>query len=333
MDWEVISGDEGFFDITKDFHNMLQGEMKPFTAEHRSIYLDNLKKQTIDFSSYDLVVIHDAQPAALISLCEKKCPWIWRCHVDLTRPNPGLLDFLKKYIVKYDKMIISMPTYSIGIIPEVIIPPSIDPLTEKNKELSPVLIDLLLKRYQVPTDLPLVTQISRFDKWKDPLGVIDAYRLAKKEMPCRLILMGNTSIDDPEGTAILDEVRKSVSDDPDITIITYDNDLLANTLQTISSVVLQKSTREGFGLTVSEALWKATPVIGGDVGGIPLQINEGETGFLVRSVEECAARIKHILKNPSLGRKIGEAGKDHVRRNFLITRHMEDYLDLFNELL
>jgi trehalose synthase len=336
-DWRILRGTPDFFTITKKFHNALQGDPINFTDLKQQIYIQNNE----DFSSYfridgDFVVIHDNQPLPLIKLEKKRQPWIWRCHVDFSNPNEELIDFLKDFILRYDLMIVSSEKYLNKDIPldYKIIPPAIDPLTPKNKELSQEVISKYLKKSNIPTDKPIITQISRFDKWKDPEGVIDVFKLVKKEIDCRLILCGSMATDDPEGTTILEKIRKKAQeliDKKDIILITSENNILVNILQRTSNVIIQKSIKEGFGLTVTEALWKEKPVVGSDVGGISIQIKDGENGFLSDPFDEkgFADRIIQLLQDPELSKKFGEKGKKTVIDKFLITRLMIEHLDLF----
>lgn len=339
-DWRILRGTPDFFTITKKFHNALQGDPINFTDLKKQIYIQNNE----DFSSYcrideDFVVIHDNQPLPLIRLEKKRQPWIWRCHVDFSNPNKELVDFLKDFILRYDLMIVSSEKYLNKEIPidYKIIPPAIDPLTPKNKELPQEVISKYLKKSDIPTDKPIITQISRFDKWKDPEGVIEVFKLVKKEIDCRLILCGSMATDDPEGTIILEKIRKKAQeliDKKDVILITSQNNILVNILQRISNVIIQKSIKEGFGLTVTEALWKEKPVVGSDVGGIPLQIKDGENGFLLDPFDEkgFADRILQLLQDADLSKRFGEKSKKKVIDNFLITRLMIDYLDLFNNI-
>lgn len=337
MDWKTINEPKEFLEVTKDFHNMLQGQDTPISNEQKETYLENLKANAseFNFSKYDLIIVHDAPPLALIDMMDKKVPWIWRCHIDLSEPHEGLWKFLSTYLKKYDQMVISIPEYSKKLIEETIIAPSIDPLSEKNRDMSEEEMRTILEKYRVPTDKPIISQISRYDKWKDPIGVIMAYKEIKKYVDCRLVLIGNSNPDDPEGPEILEAINEAAEGDDDIFIFVNveDNDILINTIQRKSDVVLQKSTKEGFGLTVSEALWKATPVIGGKVGGIPLQIIDGVNGYLVHSIEECASRLKHLMKDKSLQHDMGKKAKESVLNKFLITRHIEDYIDMMNEII
>ncbi len=329
--WEVIKGEAEFFDITKSFHNALQGKEEYFRKETFDTYLHynelNYKDMTFD---EDLIVIHDPQPAALIHWNpNRKNKWVWRCHIDLSHPNQQLWHFLKTYVDQYDAAIFSSPLFS----PELAIPqyqfyPTIDPLADKNKELDRDYVDSVLDKYGIPRDKPLVTQISRFDPWKDPVGVIQAYKLARKYVDCRLLLVGDKAADDPEAEKILQMVKEAAGDDPDIHIIYLTKSIASeiNAFQRASDVVLQKSLREGFALTVSEALWKCRPVIGSAVGGIPAQIIHGYTGVLVHSVEGASLQIRGLLNQPDFAEKLGKNGHQRVKDEFLITQNLKRYL-------
>jgi trehalose synthase len=330
--WEIIEGDERFFDITKKIHNALQGNPEDITAamwkHHYEVNKKNARKLDLEA---DAVLIHDPQPAPLIEF-KKKGKWIWRCHIDLANPVKEVCDYLKRYCMKYDGAIFSVAKFAQALpISEFIIPPSIDPLSEKNRELTESEIAETVERLQVPLDRPVILQVSRFDRFKDPIGVIKAYRIVKKYNDCVLILAGSPATDDPEGEAVLNEVKEYASGDPDIHVLLLPpfSDKEINALQRIASVVLQKSIKEGFGLTVSETMWKGKPVIGGAVGGIPLQIVHGVTGFLVHSVEGAAFRIRQFLNNPDMAKRMGEMGREYVRSNFLITRQARDYLSIW----
>jgi len=337
--WRILKGQENFFQVTKDFHNALQGG--DFTANKRLL---NLYEQTNynnavmnHLDNHDLVVIHDPQPLPLIRYYKKRIPWIWRFHPDLTDPNNNLLKYLKPFIEQYDAMIVSTEEYKKPSldIQQLIMHPSIDPLSDKNMDLDRNKTDLILKRQGVTRQKPIISQISRFDKWKDPVGVIQAFEQVRKKVDCQLVLMGNMASDDPEGPIIYKEVMKRANGDPDIKILLNcaDNDRTVNALQRASDVVIQKSLREGFALTVSEALWKETPVVATEVGGIPLQVRHNKTGLLVHDIDETAKACLKILKDNKLKKKLGKQGKEHVRENFLITRHVLDYLKLFDYFL
>lgn len=336
--WNILNGDADFFTITKNFHNALQGQPVTFSTEEKNLYIrtnESFSRQmTID---HDLVVIHDPQPLPLIRYYPKTQPWVWRCHVDLSNPDPALWEFLRGFVLDYDRMVISHERYRRRGMPmkQWICPPAIDPLSPKNRDLSEAEIAGLLAKYGVPTDKPLVTQVSRFDKWKDPLGVLDVFSEVRKHVDCRLVLCGSMAPDDPEGRMIYRQVEaaaRGLIDAGDVILITAEDHLLVNALQRASAVILQKSLREGFGLTVTEGLWKARPVIASRVGGIPLQIEDGRTGFLLdpTDIDGFARRVRQVLENPDLGEELGRAAREHVRKHFLITRLLSDYLDMLN---
>lgn len=338
--WRIIRGTPDLFSITKKFHNALQGDTINLTEMKKRLYI----QANEDFSQYthinhDCVIIHDPQPLPLISFYKKRQPWVWRCHIDLSHPNEELWDFLKSFILRYDIVIISNEKYKKKDLPmeQRIIAPVIDPLTSKNFELSDKDISKYLKKFEVPTDKPFITQISRFDKWKDPLGVVEIFKLVKEKVDCRLILCGSMASDDPEGIQIYDKVKqkaKNYTNNGDIILITSENNILVNALQRKSSVIIQKSIKEGFGLTVTEALWKETPVLASNVGGIPLQVKNENNGFLFdpQDIEGFAAKTIEILKNPDLSKELGKRAKESVRKNFLITRLLSDYLDLIGDI-
>jgi trehalose synthase len=331
--WEVLEGDEQFFDITKKIHNALQGNMETITTKmwqhHFEVNKRNVEAMQLD--DVDAVLIHDPQPAPLIEF-KKSGRWIWRCHIDVSNPMQEVCDRLFRYCGKYDAAVFSVARFAKAMgIDEFIIPPSIDPISEKNIELSDTEIHETLEAFGIPADRPIVLQVSRFDRFKDPTGVIKAFRTARKYNDCILILAGSPATDDPEGEMVLNEVRAYASGDPDIHILLLPafSDRQINALQRAATVVVQKSLKEGFGLTVAEAMWKGKPVIGGAVGGIPLQIVHGATGFLVHSVEGAAFRIRQFLNNPEMAKRMGEKGKDHIRQHFLITRQVRDYLSIW----
>lgn len=330
--WEVIEGDERFFDITKKIHNTLQGNPEIITDDmwqyHFEVNRRNSERLNLDA---DAVLIHDPQPSPLIQFREKGT-WIWRCHIDLSSPQHGVFDYLRRYCERYDAAIFSVAKFARAMpVEEFIIPPSIDPLSDKNRKLTRAEVAETLDRLKISHDRPILLQVSRFDRFKDPTGVIKAYRIVKKYNDCILVLAGSPATDDPEGGAVLNEVRDLASDDPDIHVLLLppfsDKDI--NALQRVADVIFQKSVREGFGLTVSEAMWKGKAVVGGAVGGIPLQITHGVTGFLVNSVEGAAFRARQLLNNPDLARKLGETAREFVRNNFLITRQTRDYLGIW----
>ncbi|KPK93329.1 MAG: glycosyl transferase family 1 [Deltaproteobacteria bacterium SM23_61] len=332
--WEVIGGNEEFFSTTKAFHNALQGQEQKIPPTMLENYLEVNRENAQNISlDADFVVIHDPQPAALIQYRPPKGKWIWRCHIDVSQPQRKVWDFLRQFVVSYDGTIFSLPRFAQRLpIPQFLIHPSIDPLSDKNRDLTPEEQQEILRRLEVSTDKPILLQVSRFDRFKDPLGVIQAYRLVKKHHDLRLVLAGGGATDDPEGETVLEEVREAAQDDPDIQILLLPPDayLEINALQRAAAIVLQKSLREGFGLTVAEAMWKGKPVIGGFTGGITVQLVYGVTGFTVNSVEGAAFRIHHLLDNPEVMNKMGQDAREFVRRNFLITRHLGDYLALIN---
>lgn len=335
--WEVIKGGEKFFEITKKIHNALHGLKLNFSREELDIFLETneMNSKTMEFYG-DILFIHDPQPIALVKRKkELGRKWIWRCHIDFSSPDPFIWNFLKDYIEEYDVSVFSAPSFARELnIPQVLISPSIDPLSDKNRELPPKLIDEVLERFGIDKTRPIVTQISRFDYLKDPIGVVKAFRLVKKYIDCQLVLAGGTATDDPEGMKVLEEVRKEVNNDPDIFLLLLPpaSDLEINALQRASTVILQKSLKEGFGLTVAEALWKAKPVIAGAVGGIPLQIAHKYSGLLTHTIEGTAFALKQLLQNPEYAKRLGENGREHVRKKYLITRHLRDYLLLFLSL-
>lgn len=339
--WEVIEGGEAFYRCTKTFHNALQSvRVSPGDAEYKAYEETNAafaEKFSDKLSDATVVFIHDPQPAAsLFHLPARKGKWIWRCHIDASRPYPPVWRYLRKWVKDYDASIFSLPQFSRRLPhPQYIVPPSIDPLSEKNIELSLSEIEKTRESFGLDPERPMVLQVSRFDRFKDPIGVIEAYRLAKRFVPLQLVLAGGGASDDPEGGQVLEEVRRAANGDPDIKVLLLPADAhrTINALQRAADIVLQKSLKEGFGLTVSEAMWKKKPVIGGDVGGIRLQVVNHYTGFLVRTPEGAALRIRYLLTQRHLLSEIGERAQRHVRENFLITRHLREYLALIYSLL
>jgi len=330
--WDVIKGDQAFFGVTKAFHNALHGKPEEITPEMFEIFRANTETnlREVNFTG-DAIFIHDPQPAGLV-LRKKEIGrhWVWRCHIDVSLPQPDVWEFLRPYIGQYDAAFFSMPEFARKLsIPQFRVAPSIDPLSDKNKPLDREYVAGVLARHGIDPDRPVLTQISRFDRFKDPLGVIAAYRLVRKRyQKCQLVLAGGGAPDDPEGAEVLREVQEAVADDPDIHVLLLPpfSDLEINALVRGSTVVLQKSVREGFGLTVSEALWKKKPVIGGAVGGIKLQVIDGVTGFLVHSPEGAANRTLQLLGDRKLRERLGENGHQHVKQNFLVTRNAKDYI-------
>jgi trehalose synthase len=298
---------------------------------HHDINARNAQRLNLDA---DAVLIHDPQPSALIDF-KRGGKWIWRCHIDVSAPQENVCDYLTRYCSKYDAAVFSVAKFARSLgIDEFIIAPSIDPLSEKNRELTPEEIDDTADRLQIPRDRPIVLQVSRFDRFKDPLGVVKAFRLVKKYNDCILILAGSPATDDPEGEVVLREVREYAAQDRDVHILLLpafsDRDI--NALQRMATIIMQKSLKEGFGLTVSEAMWKGKPVIGGATGGIPLQITHGVNGFLVHSIEGAAFRARQLLNSPGMARALGERAREQVRKNFLITRQARDYLTVWHWL-
>ncbi|HAR61972.1 MAG: glycosyl transferase family 1 [Candidatus Margulisiibacteriota bacterium] len=336
--WRVLHGNPDFFQITKSFHNGLQGESISLNEIEKKLYTrTNEFFSSFTHLGHDLVIVHDPQPLALIDFFKKHQPWLWRCHIDLSHPNQELWDFFKRYIIQYDRVIVSNEIYKQKDLPidQHILYPAIDPLSSKNKELSEEEIGNTIKKYALPTDKPIITQISRFDKWKDPEGVIDVYKRVKETIDCRLILCGSMASDDPEGIEIYERVRTKAQHDPDIILLTIENNILVNVLQRISSVLIQKSLKEGFGLTVTEALWKGTPIVASNIGGIPVQITDGVNGFLLypNDIDGFANKIIQILQNPDVGASMAANGKETVKKYFLMTRLLSDYLELLSEML
>ncbi|MEW6007722.1 MAG: glycosyltransferase [bacterium] len=332
--WDVIKGGGQFFDVTKKFHNALHGRTEEITQRDFEIFIETSQENIENVDTYgDIVFIHDPQPIALIKK-KSNNKWIWRCHVDVSNPNERIWEFLMDFIRQYDGAVFSAPAFSRKLpIRQFLISPSIDPLSDKNKELPQETIDLVLRKYNIKKDKPIITQISRFDRLKDPKGVIEAYLQVKKYIDCQLILAGGTARDDPEGIKALEEVKEKAKKEQDIHILLLPyNDIEVNALQRASDVIVQKSLREGFGLTVAEALWKAKPVVASNVGGIPLQIKHKYSGLLCHSIEGAAFAIKQLLNSPEYAKKLGENGKEHIKNNFLLTRHLRDYILLFLSL-
>ena len=331
-EWRVIQGTPDFFSITKKMHNALQGGEIDLSQIKKEIFEEVIYENSVrNFIEHDFVIVHDAQPLPLIEHYEKKCPWLWRCHVDLSRPRSEIWKYLRHWIDRYDAAILSCPDFAQEMKPPLhFFMPAINPFNIKNRELSDEAIDERLAHYEVPTDLPLVVQISRFDPWKDSVGVLEAFKRARKEIDATLVLLGNFATDDPEGEQIYESLC-ACRDERILILTSGDDTALVNALQTRAAVVLQKSLREGFGLTIAEAMWKGTPVIGGNVGGIRYQIEDGVNGFLVSSIEEAAERIVQLVKNKKLRDELGGKARETVREKFLLPRYVEQYLDLFAE--
>lgn len=340
VEWHVIYGREEFFNATKVMHNALQGSSHDLSDEQWESWHRYNEMNARELSrGWDVAIAHDPQPAAMHALApEKARHWIWRCHIDLSTPNPRTIERLLPYVQAYPDSVFHMQRYvPAGMEGRIhVVPPAIDPLAPKNMAFSPEDSTYICEQFGIDVDRPLMCQVSRFDPWKDPLGVIDAYRIVKESIPeVQLALVGAMATDDPEGWDYFNATVEHAAGDQDVHILNNFNNVGAievNAFQSHADVLIQKSTREGFGLTVSEAIWKARPFIGGDVGGIPLQVEDGVSGYLVGSVEECAARARAILQDPGLGRRLGLAGKEHIRRNFLMPRLLRDWLKIFNEL-
>ncbi len=341
VEWQVIYGQDEFFNSTKLMHNALQGNPQDLTDEQWGVWrrYNEMNARELE-RGWDVCIVHDPQPAGLLSLApEKARAWVWRCHIDISTPNPHTLAQLLPYIQSYPASLFHVAGYvPAGMNGGVnIVPPAIDPLTPKNMALSHQDATYVCRQFGIDVERPMICQVSRFDPWKDPLGVIDAYRIVKAERPdVQLALVGSMASDDPEGWDFYNSTLAHAAGDADIHILNNFNNVGAievNAFQSLADVVVQKSTREGFGLTVSEALWKGRPFIGGDVGGIPLQVTDGETGYLVSTVEACASRCLDIINDPALGRTLGRHGKEHVRAHFLTPRYLRDYLRIFHDVL
>jgi len=335
--WDVMKGGMDFFEVTKAFHNALHGGTYASNADHFAIFREyNKRNHELVRQDAEFTIIHDPQPAALIEARREKAGhWIWRCHIDLSLPNSAVWGFLEPYVALYDGAIFSSPEFSRQLpVPQYLFYPSIDPLSEKNRDLGQDFIASVLKRFSIDPERPILTQISRFDRLKDPVGVIRAYRIVKRYFDCQLVLAGGGASDDPEGAVVLDEVKKEADSDPDVHVLELPTwaPLEVNALQRASTVVIQKSLREGFGLTVAEALWKRKPVVASAVGGIPTQVIHKHTGLLAHSVEGTAYQIRFLLSHPEIAQKLGEQGHKHVKENFLITQNLKNYLVLMLSL-
>ena len=342
VEWRIMHGAEEFYNVTKAMHNALQGDPRSLTGDEKAIFARYNAENAAQFpeADYDYVIVHDPQPAAMIdSFPNRSAKWIWRGHIDFSTPNQDVFDVLLPSLRRYDASIFHMPDYApkgAGLARTVIWPPAIDPLQPKNMALSPEDAAYIVDQFGIDVERPLLTQVSRFDPWKDPLGVIDAYRIVKRRFPeVQLALIGSMAHDDPEGWEYYTRTVEHADGDPDIYILSnmnYVGGVEVNAFQVHSDVVLQKSTKEGFGLTVTEALWKARPVVAGRVGGIVAQIEDGETGWLVDTVEECAEACIEILRDRAEARRRALKGKEYVRRHFLTPRLLRDWLVLFNQL-
>lgn len=333
--WKTINGDEKFFNITKKMHNALQGQKLNISEEEYNYYLkiNNENSKNLDLNA-DFIVVHDPQPLPIISNynTSKKTKWIWRCHIDLSKPDLGLWKLLKCHLASYDASIFSIAKFSRALLqPQFLVAPSIDPLSDKNRDLSDEEFETIIKKLGVNKNKPLILQVSRFDRFKNPIGVVKAYRLVKNEIDCQLILAGGGATDDPEGMEVFNEVKREAGHDKDIKLLMLpqNSNLEINALQRIADVVIQNSSKEGFGIVVTEAMWKEKPVIGGAAGGITIQIFNNYNGFLIHSDEGAAYRIRYLLNRPRKSIDMGKHAKEFVRNNFLITRHVRDYLSIF----
>ena len=339
--WRILHGSPDFFNVTKKFHNGLQGAGLNLSERKKQLYLRvNNHFARFTHIHHDCVIVHDPQPLALIKYYRKRQPWIWRCHIDLTDPHRQLWDFLKGFVLKYDQVIVSSESYFKSDLPidQRLMCPAINPLTLKNKELDEKTIMKYIQKAGIPTDKPVITQVSRLDPWKDPEGALEVFKRVKEKVDCRLLFCYNLASDDPEGVQVYTRIHrkaKKLVDNGDVLFVVGNNDILVNSIQRFSSVILQKSIREGFCLSVTEALWKGTPVVASNVGGIPSQIEDGENGFLLepRDLEGFAEKTVHILKNADEAKNLGEKAKETVRQKFLITRLLSDYLDMLNSIM
>ena len=339
-DWRMLRGSPDLFTITKKFHNALQGNSIKLSDRKKQLYIGaNEAFSTYCHIDQDCIIIHDPQPLPLIKFYRKRQPWIWRCHIDLTDPNTKLWEFLKGFILKYDMVIFSTGKYKKKDLPveQRVIVPSIDPLSLKNKDLSEKDILKYVTKVGIPTDKPVITQVSRMDPWKDPEGLLEIFKRVKEKVDCRLVYCYDMALDDPEGTAVYSKVyrkAKKLREKGDVIFVVGKHQILVNAVQRFSTVLVQNSIREGFCLAVTEALWKGKPIVATNVGGIPIQIRDAEEGFLVEphDKDQFAERIIELLKNPSFAKEMGNKGKERVREHFLVTRLLSDYLDLLNDI-
>ncbi len=339
--WRILHGNPDFFTVTKKIHNALQGEDINFSDRKKKLYYEtNRRFSKFTHIDHDLVIIHDTQPLPLIDFYEKSQPWIFRSHVDLSTPNPEVWGYIKRFIKKYDHFVVSYKKFLKKDLklPQNIIPPAIDPISQKNKEIPWKVVYKYLGKYGIIDDKPIFSQISRFDKWKDPLGVVNVFERVRRKTDCQLVLLGSFASDDPEGQILFEKVDKKAKKSKygdDIKLLFLENDFLVNCLQRASAVVIQKSIKEGFGLTISEALYKGTPVVASKVGGIPSQVINGVNGFLLgpEDNEGFARYVTKIIEDNKLRNKLGKNGREHIKKNFLITRLVSDWLDLLQKYL
>jgi len=335
--WDVINGNEEFFEVTKKFHNALHGKHEKISPEDFALFSEVTERNLEEMKFYgDYFFIHDPQPVALIAKKKEVGKrWVWRCHIDVSNPDKKVWKFLRDFVVDYDAAIFSSPNFAQRLpIRQFLVTPSIDPLSDKNKELDSATIDSVLKKYGLTSSKPMIVQISRFDRLKDPLGVIEAFDIVRKNIDCQLVLAGGTATDDPESGDVLEEVRQRAENNPDIHVLLLppESDIDINALQRAATIIIQKSLKEGFGLTISEALWKAKPVVASAVGGIPLQVRNKLTGLLCYTVEGAAYDLKQLLSNPEYAKWLGQNGREHVKHNFLVTSHLKNYLLVFLSL-
>ena len=327
--WHLIQGTPAFFSCTKMLHNALQGQDVMLSAEEKEIYQEVLAENSmrLHIEDSDVVIVHDPQPLPLVTkFAGRLAPWIWQCHVDLSTPSPPALAYLRTFIERYDLAVFSLPDYRQSLdVPQRFITPAIDPFSAKNCELSTDEATAILQRHDIPIDRPIVAQVSRFDRWKDPAGVIEAFRRARRTVDCKLVLLGSPATDDPEAGLVLGSLSKLL--DEHVLVRAVDDPLLVNALQRRAAVVLQKSLREGFGLTVTEAMWKGAAVIGGDVGGIRAQIADGENGLLVGSIEEAADQIVRLLQDEALRKRLGQRARQSVVERYLLSHLLEEWID------
>jgi trehalose synthase len=339
--WRILHGSQEFFEITKQFHNALQGADLNLSARKKDLYLQvNDTFARFTHLDHDCVIVHDPQPLSMIRAYRKRQPWLWRCHIDLTNPHKELWDFLKGYLLKYDQIVMSSEKYFKDDLPveQRLMFPAINPLSPKNRDITDKTMLEHIKKAGIPTDKPIITQVSRLDPWKDPFGVIEVFKRVKEKVDCRLVFCYNVASDDPEGLRMYNKVYSKanrLAKTGDILFVVGNQELLVNSIQKYSSAIIQKSIREGFCLSVTEALWKRTPVVTSNVGGLPIQIEDGKNGFLLEpdDTDGFADRIVHILKHPKEAKEIGENARETVRQRFLITRLLSDYLDMLNSIM
>jgi len=339
--WRILHGNQAFFGITKKFHNALQGDAIHLTKNKVDLYTETTRAFSVyTHLDHDCVIAHDPQPLGLIDCYRKSQPWIWRCHIDLTEPHQGLWDFLRGFVIKYDTMVVSSEKYQKPDLPveQRVIPPAINPLSRKNRDLPEEVISKYVAKANLPTDKPLVTQVSRLDPWKDPEGVLEVFKRVREKVDCRLVFCYNLASDDPEGMQMYNKVyrkARKLAENGDVVFVVGNDEVLVNAVQRVSDVIIQKSTREGFCLAVTEALWKGKPVVASNIGGIPVQIQDGGTGHLLdpKDFDGFAERIVHVLENPREAEEMGKKARESVREKFLITRLLSDYLDLIRYVM